>query len=372
VASDGLVGLLSLQAGDHPDRLGPRPEQALGEIASAAAAEVSNAAREARLAARATRITAMNELALRLLRESEPNEVVRLASGSIAMILECDHVILRLRDDTTGRFVIRSYYGPADARQQEKLFRLDQRISAEVVKTRAACRHPDVEKDDVNRSIAAGVRSSLAVPLKREGRVVGTIALYDKAPSDRFHSTVFSEEDVELFGQFASYVERGLAHAAVQSWARQHPGRDTETDLPSDDYLKQRLDQELARSTARGGSLVVGTCRIENFRELGRPEQGTRVIQRLAEALGRRLRPFDVLARSGESELRFLLPEPEPDPGAKVSQLARQVAEEISGDESLNAPVRIGLAFGYAAWPDDADEPAALLRKSAAPRIRMV
>jgi GAF domain-containing protein len=375
VVSEGLVGLLSLQAGERSDRLGPRPERALAEIASAAAAEVANAAREARLASRATRIAAMNELALRILREPEPNEVIRLASGSIAMILECDHVILRLRDDTTGRFVIRSYYGPADGRQQERLFRLDQRISAEVVKTRSACRHPDLEKDDVNRSIGAGVRSSLTVPLQREGRVVGTIALYDKAPADRFHSTVFSEEDLELFGQFASYVERGLAHAAVQSWARQHPGRDAETDLASDAYMRTRLDEELARSAARGGGFVVGSCRVENWaelREAGRPEQATRVIQRVAEALRRHVRPFDVLARSGESEVRFLLPDPEPAAGEQVSRLARRVAEAVAGDESLNAPVRIALAFGYAACPEDGDDAEELLRRAAAPRIRTV
>ncbi|HKJ25187.1 MAG TPA: GAF domain-containing protein, partial [Myxococcota bacterium] len=165
---DGLVGLLSVQSGGRPDRLGPRPERALAEIAAAAAGEVANAEREARLATRATRITAMNELALQILRKAEPNEVIRQASGSIAMILECDHVILRLRDDTTGRFVIRSYYGPADGRQQERLFRLDQRLCADVVKTRSSARHAEVERDDVNRAIGAGVRSSLVVPLQRE------------------------------------------------------------------------------------------------------------------------------------------------------------------------------------------------------------
>lgn len=375
LAADGLVGLLSIQAGDHPDRLGSHPDRALSEIAAAAAAEVGNAAREARLASRATRVGAMNELALQMLRKGEPNEVIRLASGSLAMILECDHVILRLRDDTTGRFVIRSYYGPADGRQQERLFRLDQRISAEVVKTRSACRHPDVERDDVNRSIDAGVRSSLAVPLQREGRVVGTIALYDKVPSDRFHSTVFGEEDREISTQFASYLERALAHATIQTWAKQHPGLDEETDLGNDSYLLQRLDEEIARSQARGDRFVIGTCRVENWHEISercRPEQLTRIIQHLAQALRAGARGFDVLARSGTSEFRFLLPEPGADAGQTVSKLARAVAESVSDPETLQTPARIALAFGYATFPDDAADRDALLRQSAAPRIRMV
>jgi GAF domain-containing protein len=375
VAADGLVGLLSIQAGERPGRLGPRPERALGEIAEAAASEVSNAARESRLAARATRISAMNELSLQILRKAEPNEVIRQASGSIAMILECDHVILRLRDETTGRFVIRSYYGPADGRQQEKLFRLDQRVSAEVVKTRSACRHAELERDDVNRAIGAGVRSSLAVPLQRDGRVIGTIALYDKVPSDRFHSTVFGEEDQELFGQFAAYVERGLAHAAARARASQHPGLDEETDLPDAAYLHRRLDEEIARGRERGSALLVGTCRIDNWSELRRacrPEQLTRVLQRVAQSAREALRGFDVLARTGEAELGFLMPETEAAGGEAVSRLARHVAEAIAGDDGLNAPCRIALAFGYAGWPGDAEDRDALLRQAAAPRIRMV
>jgi len=375
VTADGLVGLLSIQTGERPNLLGSRPERALAEIASSAAAEVANAEREAKLATRATRISAMNELALQILRKPEPNEVIRQASGSIAMILECDHVILRLRDDTTGRFVIRSYYGPADGRQQERLFRLDQRLSGEVVKTRSAARHPDVNRDDLNRAIDAGVRSSLAVPLQRDGRVIGTIALYDKVPSDRFHSTVFGEEDLELFVQFSSYVERALAHAATRSRAVHSPGLDEETNLPDLNYLHRRVDEELARSGERGGALLLGSCRIENWaelREASRPEQLTRVLQRVAQSLARPLRGFDVLARSGECEFRFLMPDPEPAPGESVSRLAREVAEAISSDDSLNAPCRIALAFGYAVFPDDAEDRDALLRQAAAPRIRMV
>ncbi len=374
VTPDGLVGLLSIQTGDFPDRLGSNPERSLSEIAQAAAAEVANASREARLATRATRVTAMNELALQLLRKPEPNEVIRLASGSIAMILECDHVILRLRDDTTGRFVIRSYYGPADGRQQEKLFRLDQRISAEAVKTRSACRHADVNRDDANRVLDAGVQSSMVVPLQRDGRVIGTIALYDKVPSDRFHSTVFGEEDLELFTHFGSYVERALAHATVQSWARQQPGRDEETDLGNERYLRERLAEEIARAAERGSRFVLGSCRIENWQELAaaaRPEQMTRIVQHLARALRSHARGFDVLARTGVSEFRFLLPEADPAPGEAVSRLARAAAEAISSDD-VDAPARVALAFGYATHPEDALEPEALLQASATPRIRMV
>ncbi|HKJ24060.1 MAG TPA: diguanylate cyclase, partial [Myxococcota bacterium] len=199
--------------------------------------------------------------------------------------------------------------------------------------------------------------------------------LYDKVPSDRFHSTVFGEEDLELFLQFASYVERALAHAAARVRAVLQPGLDEETNLPDAVYLQRRLDEEIARGRARGTALLLGSCRIENFAELraaSRPEQLTRVVQRLAQSLAGRLQGFDVLARTGVGELRFLMPDPEPEAGEAVSRLARQVAEEIASDDGLNAPGRIALAFGYARFPDDAADREALLRQAAVPRIRMV
>ena len=50
----------------------------------------------------------------------------------------------------------------------------------------------------------------------------------------------------------------------------------------------------------------------------------------------------------------------------------RAVAESVSDPETLQTPARIALAFGYATFPDDAADRDALLRQSAAPRIRMV
>ena len=48
------------------------------------------------------------------------------------------------------------------------------------------------------------------------------------------------------------------------------------------------------------------------------------------------------------------------------------MAESVSDPETLQTPARIALAFGYATFPDDAADRDALLRQSAAPRIRMV
>jgi hypothetical protein len=66
------------------------------------------------------------------------------------------------------------------------------------------------------------------------------------------------------------------------------------------------------------------------------------------------------------------MPEPGRTPGERVFELARAVADEVSKNESLNQPVRIGLAFGYGVHPQDGDDRESLIKHAREPRIRMV
>ena len=112
-------------------------EETLLEIAAAAAEEIAHVEREASMTSRATKVGALNEAGIRMISATDPAEVLRMATSSVAMALGADHAILRVQDDETRRYVIRSYFGSADGRLQERLFRLDKRISVEVIKKRA-------------------------------------------------------------------------------------------------------------------------------------------------------------------------------------------------------------------------------------------
>jgi diguanylate cyclase (GGDEF)-like protein len=215
----------------------------------------------------------------------------------------------------------------------------------------------------------------LTAPLKREGRVVGTLSLYDKVALDRFFASRFDDEDLQVFGRFVSYVERAVDHALSHRENQQHRNFDEETGLPNDAYLAQRLHEEIARAAGRENALALCVCRLENRDEISAEASAGhlhRVIQALAEAMRAHLRDFDVLARIDRDEFAVLMPEPGRTPGELVFELARSVADAISKDESLNQPVRVGLAFGYGVHPADGDERDELLAHARTPRIRMV
>jgi GGDEF domain-containing protein len=215
----------------------------------------------------------------------------------------------------------------------------------------------------------------MTAPLKREGRVIGIMALYDKVAADQFYAGSFNDDDLQIFTRYVHYVERAVANALFYAHTRQHRSFDEETGLPNADYLSRRLDQEIARAAGREGTLALAVCRIENLdeiRQAGGPPRAERAVLRTAEALRVHLRDFDVLGRLAESEFAALLPEPGPIPEERITALARAVADDIAKDDRLNRPVRVALAFGYAVHPVEGDGRESLLKSAVEPRIRMV
>ncbi|HKA15647.1 MAG TPA: GAF domain-containing protein [Myxococcota bacterium] len=369
-----LVGVLSIQCGSKPPR-GRAAEETLLEIAATAARKIADAEREVRLAARAHLAGAVNEAGIRMITTTDPAELLRLGTSSAAMVLEADHAVLRLQDEDTQRFAIRSYFGSADGPLQERLFRLDKDVSVDVLRRRAPLLERDLAADPRRSAHGTEVRSLLAAPLRRDGQLVGTLALYDKIAADRFTAGAFDEDDAALFAQFSSYFERAIANAVFYDKARRFRNFDEDTGLPNAAYLAQRIREEAARAGTRDGAFAVAVVRIANFAEVeaaGDPVKTRRGIHLVVEALRRNAREFDVLTRCENAEFALLMPDPGHDPAQRVLDLARTVSEDVTRDERVNTPQRIALAFGYAIHGKDGHDAQTLLARARDPRIHMV
>jgi GAF domain-containing protein len=371
---DQLVGVLAIQSGSEPPR-DRAAEETLLEIAATTARKMADAEREVRMAARAERAGAVNEAGIRMITTTDPAEVLRLGTSSAAMVLEADHAVLRLQDEDTQRFAIRSYFGSADGPLQERLFRLDKEVSVDVLRRRAPRLERDAANDPRLASYGTDVRSLLAAPLRREGQVIGTLALYDKIAVDRFSAGAFDEDDAALFAQFASYFERAISNALFYDKARRFRNFDEDTGLPNAAYLTQRIREEAARAGTRDDAFAVAVVRLANFAELesaGDPVKTRRAVHAVVDALRRNAREFDVVTRCENAEFALLIPDPGHDPAQRVLDLARAVSEDVTRDERVNTPLRIALAFGYAIHGKDGHDAMSLLARARDPRIHMV
>ncbi len=373
-AGTKTIGLISIQAGQKL-KCSRATLESWQEIAAAAAETIARTTREAKMASQVERIDAINETSIRMLSSNEPNEVARLATSSAAMILEADHAILRLQDPRTRRYSIRSYFGSAEGPEQEALFRLDKAVTVDSIRRRAPHLIRDAANDPALSEFAIDMRSVLTAALRRNGKVVGSISVYDKVALDRFFASCFDDEDLQAFGRLVAYIERAVDHSLTHQENQKNRNFDEETGLPNEAYFGQRLHEEISRAAGRENSLAVCVCRFENHEEISAAASAShvgRIIQRLSDSLRSHLRDFDVLARIGRDEFAVLMPEPGRLPGERVFELARAVADAISRDAELNQPVRVGLAFGYGVHPADGDDQKSLLAHARTPRIRMI
>ncbi len=149
-----------------------------------------------------------------------------------------------------------------------------------------------------------GFRSSAALPLRAEGRVVGALNLY--APEPGF----FHREELRLLEDLAADIGLGLAYLEKARRLEYLSHHDPVTELPNRSLFEDRVQQALARLGHTGRRAAVVVLDVHQFRRItdthGR-QVGDRVLQAMARHLRRCLRDGDSVAHLGRNEFALLL-----------------------------------------------------------------
>ena len=77
----------------------------------------------------------------------------------------------------------------------------DKQVALDTLRSQRPRVLADLSRDPATAPLAGGLRSALTAPLRGEGRVIGTLALYDKVAPDRFFAGAFGDDDRQVFGE---------------------------------------------------------------------------------------------------------------------------------------------------------------------------
>lgn len=137
--------------------------------------------------------------------------------------------------------------------------------------------------------------------------------------------------------------------------------RDELTGLPNRRSWADRLVEELSRSRRLRGSpgslLIVDMNDLAGLNDRFGRNMGDLALRETARVLRGTLRAADVCCRTGGDEFMILLPQTDA-AGARLVT-ARLRAAVMRAGARRDLPISISL--GAAAWPQDGDEPAALI-----------
>ncbi len=343
LAGADLLG--ALEVSGSGDRAGELP----GRLASAALAlaeELALQLRTARLEREARRNERLGAAAAALASGEDARTVWDLAASSVVTLLEAQDAVLRLRDPESGRFRIAAWSGVGQWRRAP-LAELERRLATEAMRSRKIVRIPDLAADPALAEHAVGVTTAMILPLVRDGQPLGSLSALGKVAEEPLLGDRFGPADEAVLERLAQHVLAALA--AFREPER--PDVDPATGLPTARLLRERLEEELARSRFRGHRLVLLELRVA-----GLPlEAHASAAAALAQALRAGLRPFDVLARPAPERFVALVPEPEREAPALLGDLSRRAREALA--ESGRS---VDLRVGSAVFPDDAVDAAGL------------
>jgi diguanylate cyclase (GGDEF)-like protein len=147
---------------------------------------------------------------------------------------------------------------------------------------------------------------------------------------------------------------------------RESADRDGLTGLFNHRYFVQALKTEAARSTRQGHSFGLILLDVDHFKSYndvhGHPA-GDELLRGLAAAIREAHRQEGVTARYGGEEFAVLLPETDRDRTALVAERIRATIEQTPFPGRETQPLgRITVSLGLACFPEDAGDPAAILR----------
>jgi diguanylate cyclase (GGDEF)-like protein len=306
---------------------------------------------------------------------SDSAELYRTITSSAAMILEAEHALLRVQDEATGKFQIRSYFGSAETDEQAALFSLEKDLAIEAMRRRATLRIPDLAARPDLAERRAGLTSAMVQPLRRDGRVIGTLSVLGRVAREPGSGESFVPDDERVLGRLVEHAQGALATVQERERARRRQRHDDLTGLPNAVHLRERLEEEVARSSGRGRTVALVRLRVVGLAALLDAQQeveADRLVLSIAQELRGGLRDFDVLARVGRDTFEMLLPEPDGEVSQLLGPLARRVREAIRREPDASLAERLSLEFGYALFPTDATSARALVERAAESRIRSV
>lgn len=210
----------------------------------------------------------------------------------------------------------------------------------------------------VGRDIAAVERQgeageAMLVPLARDGRLNGVVALFDKLGGS------FTMDDTARARIIAECAVTAVLHARRFRHLERVGLRDPATTAYNMTYFVDYLGRELhkARRYRRSFSLVqISIDGAATLKQSLTPELYRETLRQLALAISSVLRDIDVLARVSDAELYLLSPETDFLGGLAFARAARDAIQKSPFLADIDGRHPLCLSFGPAAFPRDGDD----------------
>jgi diguanylate cyclase (GGDEF)-like protein len=184
---------------------------------------------------------------------------------------------------------------------------------------------PLLVTDQEGQMDGEGIRASVRVPLRSEGRVVGAMYLFSRSYRN------FSQRDVQILVAIGDVIGMAVQNAKLHAQVREHAARDPLTGLYNRRRFEEVYRQEVARARRYQAPLTVAMIDVDCFKEVNDRfghAAGDRALEAIAEILLNG-RSADTAARYGGDEFVILMPNTELEGAQVVAERIRRAASAV-------------------------------------------
>ncbi len=199
---------------------------------------------------------------------------------------------------------------------------------------------------------------ALFVPFGSRDTSLGCLAAYR-----RRGAAAFGREDARLLTLLATSAGLAIENRRLSQDLQKLAVTDELTQIYNYRFLKTALRRELKRAARFRQPLSVVMIDVDNlktYNDINGHLRGSLLLKELAGLFVEQVRSFDVLAKYGGDEFTIILPQT-PRDGAMI--LADRVRATVAEHAfALAPPGRITVSLGVASFPEDGEDPMALLK----------
>ena len=190
-------------------------------------------------------------------------------------------------------------------------------------------------------------RSMVALPLTKDERLVGTLAVYSAEPRR------YSDDHLRLLDTVARLASDALSNAMSHAQAESNALTDTLTGLPNARAMYVRYEQEAARARRTGKPFQVVMLDLDDFKQVNDSfghKTGDRMLREIGRILQAQLREYDFLARYAGDEfvalVQDLSAEQTSELRERIERAVSKFALHVRGDKHA----RVGISVGSACY----------------------
>ncbi|MCA1566290.1 MAG: diguanylate cyclase [Acidobacteria bacterium] len=199
---------------------------------------------------------------------------------------------------------------------------------------------------------AQSYRSMIALPLVKDERLLGVLAVYSLRPDH------YTDDHLHLLDTVARLASDAFSNALHHAEAESNALTDPLTNLPNARALQLRFAEEEARARRNGTSFQVVMLDLDEFKLVNDTyghSTGDQMLREVARVLNAQLREYDFLARYAGDEFVAVVQDL---PRAQADDLCGRIERAI-GQLSLRVPpdkrARVGISVGAARFGVDGE-----------------